>query len=36
MVALELGRRAILIELNPKYVELIEQRCNVTLGLALA
>jgi DNA modification methylase len=35
-VALELGRKAILIELNPKYVELIEQRCNVTPGLALA
>lgn len=35
-VALELGRKAILIELNPKYVELIEQRCNVTMGLALA
>ena len=35
-VALELGRKAILIELNPKYIELIEQRCNVTLGLALA
>jgi DNA modification methylase len=35
-VALELGRRAILIELNPKYVELISQRCNVTPGLALA
>lgn len=35
MVALELGRKAILIELNPKYVELIEQRCNVTPGLHL-
>jgi DNA modification methylase len=35
-VALELGRHAILIELNLKYLELIEQRCNVTLGLALA
>ncbi len=34
-VALELGRKAVLIELNPKYVELIEQRCNVTMGLAL-
>jgi DNA modification methylase len=32
-VALELGRKAILIELNPKYIKLIEQRCNVTLGL---
>jgi DNA modification methylase len=36
MVALELGRKAVLIELSPKYVELIEQRCNVTMGLALA
>ncbi len=35
-VALELGRKAVLIELNPKYVELIEQRCNVTMGLARA
>lgn len=35
-VALELGRRAVLIELNPDYVKLIEQRCNVTLGLPLA
>ncbi len=36
MVALELGRRAVLIELNPAYVKLIKQRCDVTLGLALA
>jgi DNA modification methylase len=35
MVALELGRRAVLVELNPKYVELIKQRCDVTPGLAL-
>ena len=35
-VALELGRKAVLIELNPAYVKLIEQRCNVTMGLALA
>jgi DNA modification methylase len=35
MVALELGRRAILIELNPEYVEMQRQRCDVTLGLAL-
>lgn len=34
-VALELGRRAILIELNPDYVTLIKQRCDVTLGLPL-
>ena len=36
MVALELGRKAIVIELNPKYVELIKRRCDVTMGLALA
>jgi len=36
MVSIELGRKAILIELNPKYVELIKQRCDVTPGLALA
>lgn len=35
-VALELGRKAVLIELNPKYVELIKQRTNVTPGLLLA
>jgi DNA modification methylase len=35
-VALELGRHAILIELNPAYIKLIEERCNVTLGLQLA
>lgn len=35
-VALELGRRATLIELNPEYVQIIEQRTNVTPGLALA
>jgi len=35
MVALELGRRAILIELNPEYVALIRQRTDVTPGLAL-
>jgi len=35
-VALELGRNAVLIELNPEYVKLINRRCNVTPGLALA
>jgi len=35
MVALELGRKAELIELNPDYVEIIEGRTNVTPGLAL-
>lgn len=34
-VALELGRRAIGIELNPEYVALAERRCDVTPGLAL-
>ena len=34
-VALELGRKAILIELNPKYIALIEERCNITPGLCL-
>lgn len=36
MVALELGRSATLIELNPDYVKIIEQRCNTTPGLPLA
>lgn len=35
-VALELGRHAILIELNPDYAKLAEDRCNITPGLALA
>jgi DNA modification methylase len=35
MVSLERGRRAILIELNPEYVRLAEQRCNITAGLPL-
>lgn len=34
-VALELGRRAILCELNPDYAEIIHQRTNVTMGLGL-
>ena len=32
-VALEAGRSAILIELNPEYVKLIEKRCRVNLPL---
>jgi len=35
MVALQLGRRAIGIELNPSYVEVGRQRCQVTAGLPL-
>ena len=34
-VALELGRSAILIELNPEYVKLTRQRTTTTIGLAL-
>jgi DNA modification methylase len=34
-VALELGRAAIVIEINPDYVKLIQTRCSVTCGLAL-
>ncbi len=34
-VAIELGRKAILIELNPAYIPLIERRCDVTPGLPL-
>ena len=34
-VALELGRRAILIELNPEYLPLINERTKTTLGLPL-
>lgn len=36
MVAVELGRSAILCELNPAYAEMARRRCNVTPGLALA
>src|SRR5690606_27436710 len=36
MVALELGREAIICELNPEYAELAKGRCNVTPGLPLA
>jgi len=35
-VAIELGRRAILCELNDAYLPLIQKRTNVTKGLALA
>ena len=34
-VALELGRKAVLIELNADYAKLCEERCNVTPGLPL-
>lgn len=34
-VALELGRKAVLIELNPDYEKLINKRTNITPGLAL-
>lgn len=34
-VALELGCRAVLIELNAKYIELIKKRTKTTMGLAL-
>lgn len=36
MVAMELGRIAILCELNPEYAEMARNRCNVTPGLHLA
>jgi len=36
MVALELGRKTIGIELNPEYVKIAQHRTNVTSGLALA
>ena len=35
-VAIELGRNAILVELNPEYVKLATQRTHVTPGLPLA
>lgn len=34
-VAIELGRKAILIEPNPEYVKMIERRCQTTIGLPL-
>lgn len=35
MASLELGRKAILIELNPDYIPMAERRTNVTIGLEL-
>jgi DNA modification methylase len=35
MVAKELGRNSVLIELNPEYVKLANSRCDVTAGLGL-
>lgn len=35
MVALELGRRAVLIELNEAYAKICSERCNTTAGLPL-
>jgi DNA modification methylase len=35
MVAIELGRKAILIELNPEYAKMIRQRTDVTPGLPI-
>jgi site-specific DNA-methyltransferase (cytosine-N4-specific) len=32
-VALELGRKAVLIELNPAYIQLIKERTFVTFGM---
>jgi DNA modification methylase len=34
-VALESGRSAVLCELNPEYVDIINQRCTTTIGLPL-
>ena len=34
-VSLELGRNAVLIELNPEYIPLIKERTNITPGLPL-
>lgn len=34
-VALEEGRRAVLIELNPEYAALCRKRCSITMGLGL-
>lgn len=34
--AIQLGRKAILIEINPAYIPIIESECTTTMGLALA
>ncbi len=34
-VAIENGRRAALIELNPEYVKMAHKRCHTTIGLAI-
>jgi DNA modification methylase len=34
-VAIELGRKAILIEPKAEYVEMIKRRCQTTIGLPL-
>jgi DNA modification methylase len=36
LVALELGRCAILHELNPEYAEIARNRTNITPGLSLS
>ena len=33
LVATEYGRNSVLIELNPKYVDMIQDRTNVTMGM---
>lgn len=35
MVARELARKAVLVELNPEYAAMAERRCDITPGLAL-
>jgi DNA modification methylase len=32
-VAIELGRKAVLIELNQEYIEMIKIRTNTTIGM---
>lgn len=36
MMALETGRRAVLIDSSEEYCELMRKQCDVTFGLALA